>query len=189
MHVGLVQAEDGRAVKRHFVDELDEDVLDVFERGVLVEVFAVDGGDHGNHGGEQQEAAIALVRFDHEIFAFAEPRGRSRLIYFAADDEGGIEMRFGKDGSDHGGGGGLAMRAGDRDAIFQAHQFGEHFGPRNHGNFVFVRFHHFRIVGLNGGRSNHHMRTIHVRRLVAAVNGGAKILQALGDGGWLGVRT
>src|SRR5580693_6662476 len=69
LDVGFVEAEDGGAVKRDAVDELDEGALDVFERDVLVEVLAVDGGDDGDDWGEHEEAAVAFVGFDDEIFA------------------------------------------------------------------------------------------------------------------------
>ena len=99
-------------------------------------------------GREQQEAAVALVGFDDEVVALAEPRGGASLIDAAADDERGVEMRRGEDRSDDRCGRRLAVRTGDGDAVFQPHQFGEHFRARNDRNLVFVRFDDFRIVGL-----------------------------------------
>ena len=48
LHVGLVEAQNGGAVERDAIDELREGVLNFLERGVVVEVFAVDGGDDGD---------------------------------------------------------------------------------------------------------------------------------------------
>src|SRR6266481_6486695 len=95
LHVGLVQAKNRRAVKWHAIHELHEGILNVFQRRVLVKVLAVDGGDDRNYGREQQETAVAFVGFDHEKFAFTEPRRRTGLIDAAANDKRGIEMRRG----------------------------------------------------------------------------------------------
>ena len=48
MDVGLIQAEDGGAVKRDAIYELKKRFLNVFERAVLIEVLAVNRGDHGD---------------------------------------------------------------------------------------------------------------------------------------------
>src|SRR5229473_1460253 len=99
LHVGLIDAEDRRAVKWHAIHKLDEGALNIFERGVLVEVFAVNGGHYGDHRRKHEEAAVALVRFHDKIFAFAEPRGSAGLVDFPADYKRGIEMGGCKNGS------------------------------------------------------------------------------------------
>jgi hypothetical protein len=53
LHVGFVEAKDGGAVKRYAIHELYENVLNFFERRILIEMFAVDRGDHGDDGREQ----------------------------------------------------------------------------------------------------------------------------------------
>ena len=95
LHVGLVEAKNGGAVKGDAIHKLSEGVLNIFERSVLIEMFAIDGGDYGDDRREEQEAAVALVGFHDEIFAFAEFGGSAGLIDAAADDESGIEMRGG----------------------------------------------------------------------------------------------
>src|SRR5882672_11830476 len=50
LNVGLVEAEDGGAVKRNAIYELGEDRLNLFERAVLVEMLAIDCGDDGDDG-------------------------------------------------------------------------------------------------------------------------------------------
>src|SRR5258708_3996949 len=95
LHVRLVHAQNRRAVKRNAVDEVHQGIVNGFERRILIEMLAVDGGDDRDHGREQQEAAVAFAGFDHEEFAFSQARGGARLIDSAADDECGIEMRRG----------------------------------------------------------------------------------------------
>ena len=131
----------------------------------MIEMFAIDGGDHGDDGREQKEAAVAFIGFHDEIFAFAELGGGAGLIDAAADDESGIKMRSRQNGRNDGSGGGFSMRAGDGDAVFQAHQLREHFGARDDRNFHLVRFDDFGIAGGNGGGSDHHVRAVDIDRL------------------------
>src|SRR5256885_591691 len=152
-------------------------------------MFAVNGGDDGNDGRVIEEAAVAFVGFDDKIFAFAEAGGGSGLVEFAANDERRIKMRGSENARDHGGRGGLSVSAGNGDAVFEAHQFGEHFRARDNGDFALVRFDNFRIVGLNRGRNDDDVRIFDVRSFVAFVNRGAEILKALGCGGRLCVRA
>ena len=50
----------------------------------------------------------------------------------------GIHARFGQDAGDQRGGGGLAVRAGHRDALLEAHQFRQHHGARHHRDMCFL---------------------------------------------------
>src|ERR1700675_3596367 len=59
LHVDFVETEYGRAVKWHAIHKLDERVLNVFERSVLIEVLAIDGGDHRHNGRKQKKTAVA----------------------------------------------------------------------------------------------------------------------------------
>src|ERR1700687_1994457 len=99
LHVGVIDKENRRTVKWHAIHKLDEGALNIFERGVLVEVFAINRSHHGDHRSEHQEAAIALVRFHYKIFPFADPRSRARLVDFPADYKCWIEMGSRKNGS------------------------------------------------------------------------------------------
>ena len=189
LDVGFINAKDRCTVKRHAIHELDESALNVFERSILVEMLAIDSGHDGNHRCEHQEAAVTLVRFDHKVFTFAETRGGASLVDPSADHKRRVEMRCRKDGSNNGSGSRFAVRAGDGNPIFQAHQFGEHLRAGNHGDFHFMRFDDFGIVRSNGGRGDHNVRAIGVRRLMAFVDGCTQILQALRDSGRLEVRA
>ncbi len=85
-------------------------------------MLAVDRRHHGNHRSEQQKRAVAFVGFDDHIFAAAKTRGGTDMVHAAAHDERGIESRGRQDASGHRSRGGLAVRAGDGDPVFQAHQ-------------------------------------------------------------------
>src|SRR5215831_56113 len=179
LHVWLVKTEDCRAIKRNAIDELDERALNVFERRVLIEVLAVDGGDHGDDGRVVEEAAVTFVCFDDEVFALPKPGGGSGLIDFSADDKSRVEMRSGENRSNHGGCGGFAVRPGDGDAVLEAHQLGKHFRPRNNGYFAFMRLDDFGIFVLDCRRDDDDVRVKDVRSLVSFEDGGTEVLQSL----------
>src|SRR5690348_11227066 len=101
LDVGFVDAENGGAIKRDTIHKLNEGVLNDFERSVLIEMFAINGGDNRDDGREHQEAAVAFVGFDDEILTLAQAGRGSGLIDAAADDKRGIEMSGGEDRSHH----------------------------------------------------------------------------------------
>src|SRR6185437_9937093 len=68
LHVGLVNAKNRAAVKRNSIRKLQKDLLNFFERAVLIEVLAIDRCNHRDHRREQKERAIALVSFDDYKF-------------------------------------------------------------------------------------------------------------------------
>src|SRR6266852_7328242 len=57
LDVGFVDAENSRAVKWHAIHKLDEGALNIFERGVLIEMFAIDRSDHREYLREHAEAS------------------------------------------------------------------------------------------------------------------------------------
>src|SRR5215831_3004356 len=189
LNVGLIQAEDGRAIEGNAVHELGEGVLDVGERRVLVEVFPIDRGDDGHHRRKEEKAAVAFVRLHNKVFAFPKPGGGAGLIHLAANHKGRIEMSCGEDGSDERGSRGLAVRSADGDAVFQPHQFGQHLRARDDRDLALVRFRYFGVVGSDRRRRDHDVRALDVCRFVAFVNGGTQVLETLGERGRLGVRA
>src|SRR6476646_11993790 len=63
LDVGFLEAKYGGAVKRNAIHKFGEDGLNFLERRILVEMFAVDGGDDGDDGRVIEEAAVAFVGF------------------------------------------------------------------------------------------------------------------------------
>ena len=91
LHVGLVQTEHRRAVKRDAVHELRENRLNLLERGVMVQMLAIDRGHHGDDRREQKERAVALVRFHNHIFAAAQAGRGPGVVDASAHDEGRVQ--------------------------------------------------------------------------------------------------
>jgi hypothetical protein len=50
------------------------------------------------------------------------------------------------------------MHAGNRDAVFQPHQFGQHLGALNHRNMQPASFGNFGIIDGDGGTRDHDIR-------------------------------
>ena len=78
------------------------------------------------------------------------------------DNKGGIQTRFSEQTGDQAGGGGFAVGAGYRNAIAEAHDFGEHFCARHHRNTLFARRLHFRVLFVNRARHHHHVAAVHM---------------------------
>src|SRR3989454_1151736 len=189
LHIGLIETQNGCAVKRHTIHKLRKRVLNFLERPVLVEVLAVNGRNHCDHRREQEKRTVALVGLDDHVFAFAQPRSGSRLIDAPTHDESRVQMRRRKDRSHQRSRGGLAMRARHRDSVFQAHQFREHFGARDYRDLALVRFDDFRVVRFHRGGNDHHVRALHLLGAVPFEDGGAEISQPRGYARRLQVRS
>ena len=149
---------------------------------VGVHVVFVDVGDRRDHGREVEEGCVRFVRFRDEEFAGPEAGIRPRGIELPADHEGGIEPASSEERRGQRRRGGLSVRARNRDAAPQAHQFSEHHRAWHDGNAELAGGDHFRVVGLHGRGNNHGIRTTDVLFVVSEKNAGPELLQALGDG-------
>ncbi len=167
-HRRVVGAQDGHAVERHAVQEVDEGLLELREVvPVGLHVVGVDVRDHRHHGQQVQERGVRLVGLDHDVVAAAELRIRAGAVQAAADHEGRVQARRVEHARHEAGGGGLAVRAGNRDALLQAHQLGQHERARHHGNALLARGQHFGVVRLHGGGGDDRVRAVDVRGGVA----------------------
>ena len=142
----VVAAKDGETVERQVVQEFDEALLQFPEiAAVRDEMVVVDVRDDGDDRLQMQEGSVALVCFRDEIAARAELRVAARALQLPADHERRIESAFGEDGGNQARGGGLAVRAGDGDALAEAHELAQHFGPPHDRNPGFHGRDEFRI--------------------------------------------
>ena len=171
------------AIKRHAVHEIDKGLVQPLHvLPVGVHVVFIDIGHHGDDGRQIQERRIAFIGFGDQILAFAQFGIRAGGGEFAADNEGRVHTGRTQNGSGQAGGGGFAVRTGNGDAVFQAHEFRQHHGARNHGNVLCQSSLHFGIIGLDGGGRYHHFGTFDVFRRVAGKHAHAQIAQMLGHG-------
>ena len=115
--------------------------------GVVIQMLAIDVGDHGEDRAELQEGAVAFVGFNHQKITLADARvGAAHGCGLAPDDYRGIEARGVENGRGHRCGGGFAVAARDRDAVLQAHQLGQKLAPRDQRDFQTPRFEQLGIL-------------------------------------------
>ncbi len=177
-HMGIVHAQHGHPVEGQALHEVHEGLLELLEVVAIgFHVVRVDVGHHRDHRHQVEEGGIGLVRLGHQEFAAAQAGVGAGRLQPAADDEGGIQSPFGQHARDQAGGGGLAMGAGHRDPLLEAHELRQHQRPWHHRDVAFPRRHHFRVVRFHGGGGHHHVGLAHVAGVVAAEDLGAQLGQ------------
>ena len=182
-HVRVIQAEHCHAVERQALGELDEGLLQAREIMVVgFHVIGIDVGDDFDHGREVEEGRIGLIGLGHDEFAGAQLGIGTSAGEAAADDEGRVQPALRQHAGHQAGGGGLAVRAGNGDALLQAHQFAQHHRTRHDGDVLLARGQHLRIVALDGGGGNDGVSALDVLGCMAIADAGTQLRQALGGG-------
>ncbi len=182
LHGRMVVAHDGEAVERQVSDQRQKGVLDRVEGLEVVEVLGIDVGDDHDVGRELEERPVALVGLDHHPVPGAEPRVGAIGVDDAPVDHGRVESGRLEQRRHERGGRRLAVGAGDRDALLEPHELGEHFGAANDRNAPRARRENFRIVALDGGRNDGDRGLAEIRRIVADEHCRALLPQALDVG-------
>jgi hypothetical protein len=188
--VGIVQTQHRHPVKRKSLHEIEKRLAQSPEVvAIRLHMIRVDVGHHREHGLQVEKRRVRFVGLDHDELAFAELRMRPGRLEPAADHERGIHASLSEHASDQTGGGGLAMRPGNCNALAQTHQLREHDRARHDGNAASARGGNFRIVGTHGRGDDHCVGALHLRRIVAAENVCAMRTQSRGHGGLRQIRA
>ncbi len=98
----------------------------------MFHMFGVDVGDNGHSRGQTVKGAVTFIRFDHHPFTLAHPGVRAIGMDDATIHNRRIKIPCIQQRCYHGCGRGFAVGAGHRNIGFEAHQFGQHFGPAHH---------------------------------------------------------
>ena len=117
-------------------------------------MVGVNIGDHRHHRREMQERSVTLVGFRDQILTAAQFGVGVRALDLAADHERRIQPAGRQHRRDQAGGGGLAVRAGDGDAIAETHQLRQHFRASHHRHAPLACGAHLGVVLLD--RRGHH---------------------------------
>ena len=152
-------------------------------------MIGVDVRDHRHERLQVQERGIAFVGLGHQILAASEARVGAGANEAPADDKGRVEAALRQHTGREAGGGGLAVRAGNGDAVLQSHQLGQHFGARDHRDLGGARRLHLGVRVLHRRRNHHHVRAGDVRRVMADGHADTKTGEAFGVGVLGAVRT
>jgi hypothetical protein len=94
----------------------------------------------------------------------------SRLISLPPITMVGSKAAGGQDSGHDGGGGGLAVGSGHGHAVFEPHELGQHFGPRDHRDRRLRAASTSGLSSVDGRRYHHHIGTGHLFGRVADVN-------------------
>ena len=147
---------------------------------VGVHVIGVDVGHHRDHRLQVQEARVRLVGLDHDEFTRTQLGVRAGRDQPPADHESRVEAALGQHARHQAGRGGLAVRAGDGDALLQAQQLGQHQRARHDRDALGARGNHFRVVRAHRGRDHHRVGALDVLALVPEGDAAAHRRQAPG---------
>ena len=182
VHGRMVVTHDGEAVERQVLDQRQKGLLDRIESPEMVEMLRIDIGDDGDVGRQLQKGAVALVGLDHHPVAGAEPRVGSVGVDDAPVDDGRVEPGGVEQRRHERGRRGLAMRAGDRDALLEAHELGQHLGAADDRNSSRAGCGQLRIVAPDRARDDDDRRRAQIGRIVADEHFCAVLAQALDVG-------
>ena len=179
-HVRVIDAQHGHTEERQVVKKFQERFLQPVETALIgVQVVPIDIGHHRDDRLQQQERSIGLVGLGHQVASLAQSGIGAKSVDQPADDKGRIHPGAGQQAGDQRGGGGLAVRAGYRDAGPEAHQFAEHFGTRHHRYATRACRQQLRIVRGDRAGAHHHVGMFDQCRIVADRNAYADLAQMI----------
>ena len=162
----VIGAGDQQAARGDAPGKLAERDLDLGQAGVIVQVVGFHAGHDGRLGREHEERAVALVGLGHEQLAAALVRAEAGLGEDAADHVGRVGAAVPQHGGEHGRGGGLAVRAGHRDAPAAEHHRGQRGRPVQHAQAALPGGHQLGVVRPDGGGHDERVRPGDVRGVV-----------------------
>ena len=120
-------------------------------------MLGINIGHDNNRRTEQEKRPITLVGFGNQKTPLSQPGIGPQHVEPSTNNHGWIKVGMGQGGGDQGGRRCLAMRPGNRDAVFEAHQLGQHFSPGNDRNMECPRPHDFRIRIFDRRRDDHNI--------------------------------
>ena len=189
-HGCIVGAQNGGAVKRHAVQEINKRFLEFVEVvPVGLHVVRIDVGDHRHDGQQIQERGIGLVSLDHDVVTTAQARIRASAVEAPANHKGGVQSGLAQHAGHQAGGGGFAVRARNGNATLETHELSQHECARHDGDVFGACCHHFGVVGLHRSGRDHRISTCDVVGGVANVGAHAQRCQALQGRAVCQVRT
>ena len=154
--------------------ELVEALFDVVERFEVVEVIRVDIGDDGDVRGQLEEGVNILARLAYDDIALTDIAVAAEVGELTADDRGRIKARADQQLTEHRGGGGFAVRAGDRDrAVVAAGHDTEHHTALDGGDALLFCGNQFGVILLDCGSVYDQLRALDILRLMTHVYGDA----------------
>ena len=142
-----------------------EGKLQLAHAAVIVQMVVIDVQHHGHIGGQLEEGLGELAGLDDDIIALAGLAVAADEGQLAADDCRGITACQLQCGGDHGSRGGLAVSAGNADAVLvQAAHIAQQNAALHSGDAIGSGSIQLHVVLGNGGRVDHQVNADHVVR-------------------------
>ena len=88
LHLGMVDAERGKAVEGNVLDKGVESVAQPIESAVMVQVLGIDVGDDRNSGRQPNESAVGFIGLGDHPAPAAEPRHKGMSLFIAEKGPG-----------------------------------------------------------------------------------------------------
>ncbi len=130
-----------------------------------------------------------IVGVGDQNVAVAQARVGAKRVDLAADDDRWVQSCGAQHGRDKRRCRGFSVRSGDRDAVLQAHQLGEHLGALDDGDVARARFEELGVVAGDGARDDQHVGVADVARAMPDVDLHAELLEPPRDVGSLQIRA
>jgi len=152
--VGVLSVQDDQAVARDEAGELAKGVSNRGQAFIAVEVVLVDVEDHGGPRPQVEEGTIVFAGFGDEVRAVADAAAAAELLGFGPHNEAGVQTRLPEYERQPSGGGALAVRAADSDAMLASHQSPQQLRVFNDRDRAASGFREFRMVLRDGSRDD-----------------------------------
>ena len=133
-------------------------------------MLAIDIGNNRENGREVQERTVALVGFGDQVLRVAKARIRAHCIHAATYHHCRVQPTRRQHCGDHGSGGRFTMHTCNRNPIFQAHQFRQHFCTPDHRDVLSPGLQHLGVRRADRGTHHHDFSNGGILFLVTFVN-------------------
>ena len=163
LYTGIIQTEDGQAVERQVVHEIEECLLVVGGIPVvMIHVIGFDVGHDADGGQQMQKGRIAFVGLNNQVLPGTEAGIAASVVENPTDNKSWIFTGLAKNGGQQAGCCRLAVGAGNGDAAPVAHQFRQHLSPRQYRNTGIVCRNQLWIVSGYGTGFNQYFSAFNV---------------------------
>lgn len=179
----VVAVSDGGAVGGQEGEELAEGLFNMVDVAVEIEVVGVNVEHDGHRGAQVEEAGVELARLGHKHAAPSDVRAAADKVQRASNMDGGVHAALHEHLGEHGGGGGLSVRAAHADGgVKPLHQLAQQRRPLNGRQAQALQLHALGVVGQNGHGVNHQIRAVHVFGMVADGDGNVQVVPQVAGG-------
>ena len=188
--VGILTVGHDVPAVRHQISKGPEGVLHVLQVLEEVQVVRLNVQNHRHRGTEGEEGVAVLAGLQNDGVTLAHPVSSLQQGQRAANHHRGVQLGGHEDVGADGGGGGLAVGAGDAQGVLiPCHDGAPGLGPLEHGDASGQSGGDLRVVVVYGGGAHHAVRPLHTLRQMANGHRDAQAAQMCHGGALLPIGT